>query len=104
MNKHTIANFKGDFTNNTKIKSDVFTICKTHHLNVISSVNHEFFPIGFTLVVLLQESHLSIHTFPENNEAHLDLFTCGDYDPEFILTDLNKMMGTEIESIQTLVR
>lgn len=36
---------------------------------------------GFTGVLLLSESHMSIHTFPEKNYAAIDVFMCGEADP-----------------------
>ncbi len=39
---------------------------------------HTFEPVGVSGIVLLAESHLSIHTWPEHGYAAVDLFTCGD--------------------------
>ncbi|MBS0621043.1 MAG: adenosylmethionine decarboxylase [Verrucomicrobia bacterium] len=36
-----------------------------------------FPPSGLTMVVLLSESHASIHTYPEHGSCFVDLFTCG---------------------------
>lgn len=40
--------------------------------------SHKFEPQGVTAVGLLAESHLSIHTWPENGYAAVDAFTCGE--------------------------
>lgn len=40
--------------------------------------SHKFHPQGVTAVGLLAESHISIHTWPENNYAAVDIFTCGE--------------------------
>ena len=45
-------------------------------LNVSS---HKFNPHGVTAIALLAESHISIHTWPENGMAVCDVFTCGDH-------------------------
>lgn len=38
---------------------------------------HKFFdPFGFTAVILLQESHFAIHTFPEENKTYIQLSSC----------------------------
>ncbi len=42
---------------------------------------HRFEPNGVSGILLLAESHISIHTWPERNFAALDLFMCGDCDP-----------------------
>lgn len=39
---------------------------------------HQFEPTGATGVILLAESHISIHTWPEKNFAAVDIFTCGE--------------------------
>ncbi len=45
---------------------------------VINSTFHHFSPYGVSGVVVIQESHLAIHTWPEYSYAAVDLFTCGD--------------------------
>ena len=45
---------------------------------VINSSFHHFSPYGVSGVVVIQESHLAIHTWPEYGYAAVDLFTCGD--------------------------
>ena len=39
---------------------------------------HQFAPPGVSGVILIAESHLTIHTWPELNYAAVDIFTCGD--------------------------
>lgn len=39
---------------------------------------HRFNPNGVSGVVVISESHLSVHTWPEYGYAALDIFTCGD--------------------------
>jgi len=43
---------------------------------IIDSKAHFFNPQGYSCVLLLQESHLSIHTWPEYNAAIIDFSTC----------------------------
>lgn len=51
------------------------------HAHVVGSMFRRFEPQGVTGVVVIAESHLSIHTWPEFGYAAVDLFTCGDGDP-----------------------
>ena len=44
---------------------------------ILNSVSYVFPPNGLTMVILLSESHASIHTYPEYNACFVDLFTCG---------------------------
>lgn len=47
--------------------------------SILKSCSWEFLPEnGFTMVILLSESHASIHSYPEFNACFVDLFTCGE--------------------------
>lgn len=41
-------------------------------------VFHRFEPHGVSGVVIISESHLTIHSFPEHGYASIDVYTCGD--------------------------
>ncbi len=45
-----------------------------HHLQKLGEVYHNFIPGGFTAIVCLSESHLSIHTWPEHRKINLDIY------------------------------
>jgi S-adenosylmethionine decarboxylase len=45
---------------------------------IVQSVVHEFNPHGISGVVVIEESHFSVHTWPEYGYCALDIFTCGD--------------------------
>ena len=49
---------------------------------VVATVFHRFAPQGVSGVVVIEESHLSIHTWPEAGYAAVDFYTCGDCFPE----------------------
>ena len=42
---------------------------------------HKFAPQGVSGVVIISESHLTIHSFPEHGYASIDVYTCGNLDP-----------------------
>jgi S-adenosylmethionine decarboxylase len=44
---------------------------------VLHVSEHIFEPDGFSMIILLSESHASIHTYPEYNSCFVDFFTCG---------------------------
>ncbi len=48
---------------------------------VVASIFHPFRPQGVTGVVVVEESHLSIHTWPEKGYAAVDFYTCGACNP-----------------------
>ncbi len=45
---------------------------------IVQSTFHRFQPHGISGVVVIAESHLAIHTWPEYRYASIDLYTCGD--------------------------
>lgn len=47
-------------------------------LRVLHSHFHDFQPTGTTGLILLKESHVTIHTWPEHRYASVDIVTCGD--------------------------
>ncbi len=49
---------------------------------IVASVFHPFTPQGVTGVLVIEESHLSIHTWPEHGYASVDFYTCGAGTPE----------------------
>jgi S-adenosylmethionine decarboxylase len=55
----------------------------------VLDVSHVVFPNGaITLVLILAESHLSIHTWPEENLIAIDLFSCGAIDGQRVIDEL----------------
>jgi S-adenosylmethionine decarboxylase proenzyme len=46
---------------------------------IVGNIFHHFSPQGVTGVVVIAESHLAIHTWPEYRYASVDLFTCGSH-------------------------
>ncbi|GAB4188680.1 MAG: adenosylmethionine decarboxylase [Calditrichia bacterium] len=53
---------------------------------IVESVFHTFNPYGVSGVVVIAESHLAIHTWPEYGYAAVDVFTCGDEVDPWIAT------------------
>ncbi|MFA6939933.1 MAG: adenosylmethionine decarboxylase [Clostridiaceae bacterium] len=45
---------------------------------IVQSVFHKFNPHGISGAIIIMESHITIHTWPEYGYAAVDLFTCGD--------------------------
>lgn len=71
---------------------------------ILHSYYHPFGEgMGVSGVTVLSESHISIHTWPERSFASLDIFMCGDCDPDIALDHLSKVFQpARIE--RTLVR
>lgn len=90
VGKHILVNVY-DIQDVDKIKSAdgmfelMNNIINDMKLNVLDYVVHNFQPFGTTMVYLLSESHMSVHTWPQHYSFCFDLFTCN---PD---TDLNEV-------------
>ena len=63
------------------------------------------FPNGaVTGVLLLAQSHLSIHTWPELALVNVDLLSCGDIDGEVVLTTIRARLGVERANVRCIHR
>ena len=72
---------------------------------VVEEVFHLFNPHGISGVVVIAESHLSIHTWPEYGYAAVDLFTCGEeIQPEKAFEHLRKTLAAESVSVMEMKR
>jgi len=72
-----------DFLNDIELVKDAMLEgARKAKLTIVDSIFHKFAPHGVSGVVVISESHLAIHTWPEYGYAALDFFTCGpDTDP-----------------------
>lgn len=72
---------------------------------VLSVQAKQFEPQGATVLVLLSESHLSIHTYPERGFAAIDCYTCGEtVDPQLAIDYLVSALKPEKCYAKKLVR
>jgi len=68
-------------------------------------VFHKFSPQGVSGVVVISESHLAIHTWPELGYAAVDVFTCGEkVNPWDACDYVAKMFGAEYVNAQEIKR
>ena len=80
--KHILFTLKGcpfDLLDDKEfIRMVLFRASKECKSTLLDLTVHKFEPQGVTGIAMLAESHLSIHTWPENGMAVCDVFTCGD--------------------------
>jgi S-adenosylmethionine decarboxylase len=82
--KHMICDFKEikniELLNNmNELNVLLKDICQKFDFQILNEVQHKFEPIGCSILFLLSESHISIHTFPERNHMSFDMYTCRQY-------------------------
>jgi S-adenosylmethionine decarboxylase len=61
-----------------RVKNALVSAAKEAKATIVDISFHEFNPFGISGMVVIAESHLSIHTWPEYSYAAVDIFTCGD--------------------------
>lgn len=71
---------------------------------IVAECFHRFSPQGVTGVVVVEESHLSIHTWPEHGYAAVDFFTCGACDPEAAHRVIADALGARRAELLTVER
>jgi len=62
-----------------KLRRALIEAAKASRSTVIGHVFHKFSPQGVSGVIVIAESHLAIHTWPEYGYAAVDIFTCGKH-------------------------
>jgi S-adenosylmethionine decarboxylase len=69
-----------DILNNIEnLKRILDIICKKYDFHILNKIEHKFEPQGSTIIYMLSESHISIHTFPEKKYMAFDIYTCRPY-------------------------
>lgn len=71
---------------------------------VVEECFHKFEPIGISYIAVITTSHLSIHTWPENGYAAVDIFSCNEKVPETAANAIAAALGAEHSVSHTLIR
>jgi S-adenosylmethionine decarboxylase len=87
-----------------RVRSIMVGAAKEANAEILKVAFHRFQPHGVSGVIVIAESHLSIHTWPESGYAAVDFYTCGDHtDPwracEYAAKELHadSMLTTEVK-------
>ncbi|HBW86462.1 MAG TPA: spermidine synthase [Crocinitomicaceae bacterium] len=86
------------------IERDMVGAAQKAGATVINSTFHHFSPYGVSGVVVIQESHLAIHTWPEYGYAAVDLFTCGEMNAWISFDHLKECFGAKSYSALEMKR
>ncbi len=109
LGRHILVEF---YESSTEILNDVSLIeqsmvqaAQEAESTVVNSTFHHFSPFGVSGVVVIEESHLAIHTWPEYGFASMDIFTCGDsVEPWVAFNYLKKAFQSEHASSMEMLR
>lgn len=84
-----------------RLKEVMHEAAKASKVTILSSSHHHFSPSGMTQVLLLSESHSSIHTYPEFRSCFVDLFTCG---LSFDMQKFEEVLSSYLKPSQTIAK
>jgi len=88
-----------------RVKNAMVSAAREAKATIVEISFHEFNPFGISGMVVIAESHLSIHTWPEYSYAAVDIFTCGDIiKPEVAASFLIDRFESKSPSIVELKR
>ncbi|MEK7879086.1 MAG: adenosylmethionine decarboxylase [candidate division NC10 bacterium] len=87
------------------VKDALVEAARRVQATIVDVVFHEFNPFGISGVVVIAESHLAIHTWPEYRYAAVDIFSCGNaLKPEIAAAYLVEQFAAERTSVVELQR
>lgn len=103
---HLLAEFwqTKNINNSKKIEQILIGAAKAAKATPLKISIYKFKPQGLTGVILLSESHISLHTWPEINYIAIDIFTCGKKNPKKALDYLKKVFNPKRVEIKEIKR
>ena len=72
----------GDVHDNNKVWNELLLTAHKANLTILTTAKHDFYPQGFSGVIIIGESHVAIHTFPESRQAWIEIATCSETDED----------------------
>ena len=100
--KHLIVDFWGarELDNPVLMEQTLRTCVEKAGATLLHIHLHRFSPSGgLSGVAVLAESHISVHTWPENGFAAFDIFMCGNTRPELAMKELKQTFAPETVSV-----
>ena len=109
LGRHAILDLSGCnpeiIGNNALVQEILCDAAQIAKITIVGDLERHFEPNGYTAILLLEESHLSIHTWPEYNYVSVDLYSCNpDTDFEAVKDFLVERLGSERISYRLLKR
>ncbi|MCP3954739.1 MAG: adenosylmethionine decarboxylase [Desulfobacterales bacterium] len=77
------------------LEKAMLTAAEESGATIVSSSFNSFAPQGISGVVIIAESHFTVHAWPEHNYAAVDMFTCGDIDLDKAVDSLQAALGAD---------
>ncbi len=81
------------------IERDLEKAAKLMDLTLLKTISHKFTPQGLTSVALLAESHIAVHTYPEECTIFVDIMSCGRKDAKMVF----EIMEDDLEGTAEII-
>ena len=109
LGKHLLLELYGcdlsALNNLPELQKNMVKAAKEAGATVVGEVFHQFNPHGISGVVVIAESHFSIHTWPEYGYASVDLYTCGNtVDPLIAAEKIGAVLNSKTVCIREFFR
>lgn len=87
------------------LREALLTAANLAGATILGDSFHRFSPHGISGVVVIAESHLFVHTWPEYGYAAADIFTCGtSVQPEVAAEKMVELLGAEKHTVMVIER
>ncbi len=109
LGRHLIAELHGcdpsRLANLEEVTGAMLAAAEASGATIVTHTFHHFSPLGVSGVVVIAESHLAIHTWPEHRFAAVDFFSCiNRVEPERALETLRQRLGANRMDVLRLER
>ena len=78
-------------------------ICEKYQFEILQEFTYLFDPQGCSILFLLSESHMSIHTFPERKHCSLDIYTCRQFKDDHVYKEIYAFLISELKASEKSV-
>ncbi len=103
---HMVADFWGakEIMTEKELSELLLGAAKEAGAYPLQTAIHRFEPRGITGAVILSESHIALHTWPERDYTAIDVFTCGKADPRRAIAYFERILKPVRTEIRTMRR
>lgn len=108
LGRHLLAEFYGctdaSLDDVDRMRSHLLAAAEIVGATVVGEVFHRYCPQGVSGTLLIAESHLSVHSWPEARYVAVDIFTCGGLDPRPGFRLLAERLGATESRMHEIIR
>ncbi len=108
LGRHLLAEFygctDGALDDVDRMRDHMLAAVKAVGATVVGEAFHRYEPHGVSGMLLIAESHLTVHSWPESRYVAVDIFTCGGLDPRHGYALLRQLLASETCRMHEIVR